>query len=141
MKSGGGRLTTLEGSPARARIARSVFEAVGLDNVMCKIGLFTDTLRETLEEMGSVDYAFIDGHHLKQPTLDYFDEIYPHLAEGALVIFDDIRYSRGMREAWSLLKRDIRIKVAVDLGRMGVCTISKEPSPSNRCVTSVIYYE
>ena len=136
--NGRGHLLTLEASPFRTRLAQEVFASVGLSRVTCKVGLFADTLGSALREAAPVAYVFIDGHHQLQPTLDYFDEAYEHLADDAVVVFDDIRWSSGMREAWSRLQRDPRIKVAADLGHVGVCTVSRDPHPYGRHASGVI---
>ena len=79
-------------------------------------GRFQDTLQGVLQERAPVDYAFIDGHHDEHATLRYFDQIHPHLAETALVIFDDVAWSAGMRRAWDALQADERIRTVLDLG-------------------------
>jgi predicted O-methyltransferase YrrM len=50
--------------------------------------------------------VFIDGHHQYQPTLDYFEMIYPKCNKNEIIIFDDILWSTGMRRAWEELKQD-----------------------------------
>lgn len=117
----GGRLVTLEGSPYRVRVARELHAGLGLDDVAYVQGLFTDTLPGALREMGTVDLAFIDGHHQYQPTLDYFDAVWAHAGPATLFVFDDIRWSRGMRDAWARLRVDPRLGLSVDLGSMGIC--------------------
>ena len=121
--AGRGRMITCEGSPVRSGIARGLHERLGLENVEYVVGLFADTLESVLADNEPFDYVFIDGHHQKQPTLDYFEAIAPHLAPEAVVVFDDIRWSPGMREAWDILSRDHRFSVALDLDIMGVCTL------------------
>ena len=56
---------------------------------------------------------------LNQPTLDYFDRIWKSSAEGAVFVFDDIRWSIGMERAWNRLKVDPRLAIVVDLSAGG----------------------
>lgn len=119
----GGKLVTLEASPYRIAQARRVHDNLGLRNVEYVQGLFADTLPETLQRLGHVDFAFIDGHHQYQPTLDYFDAIHPFMLPGSVVVFDDIRWSKGMRRAWKEIRSDGRIGVAVDFYHYGVCVL------------------
>jgi predicted O-methyltransferase YrrM len=118
--NGGGRLTTLDASPYRLRMAREVHGRLGVDNVDYVQGLFGDVLEPALQGMEPVDLAFIDGHHQYEPTLAYTDVIWKHARPGALFIFDDIRWSDGMRKAWAALQADERFALTVDAGLMGL---------------------
>jgi predicted O-methyltransferase YrrM len=124
-----GRLVTLESSSYRLRLAREVHAGLGLANVDYVQGLFTDSLGPALDRIGTVDMAFIDGHHQYEPTLAYFDAIWQHARPGALFVFDDIRWSDGMRRAWAALQADERFALTVDLGTMGLCAGPVEGVP------------
>ncbi|MBL8768325.1 MAG: class I SAM-dependent methyltransferase [Planctomycetes bacterium] len=125
--NGRGRLVTMEGSPLRARIADGVHQNLDL-RVEKVLGLFTQTLAPYVERCEPLDFVFIDGHHQYQPTLDYFAAVERKLVDGALVLFDDIRWSEGMLRAWTELARDPRFRVVVDLDRYGVCVFTRAPS-------------
>ncbi len=119
-----GRLWTLEGAPMLADVARRHIGEQGLqDRVEVVVGRFQDTLQGVLERNGPIDYAFIDGHHDEEATLRYFEQLLPHLAPRALLVFDDINWSDGMRRAWARLAADPRIQVSIDCGEVGVCAI------------------
>lgn len=122
--NGHGRLKTLEGSESLAAVAERNFRRLGLDNVEVGVGRFQDTLEDAIESLAEVDYAFIDGHHDEQATLRYFDTLYGSLARPALLVFDDVAWSDGMRRAWQALCGDQRVSAAVDLGSLGICVIS-----------------
>lgn len=122
--NGHGRLVTLEGAGALAdRAARNLAE-VGLGNVDVVPGLFRRTLGGVLAGHRPVGLAFIDGHHDEQATLRYFDQIAPALADPAVVVFDDIRWSEGMARAWDAISVDPRVRVVVDVDRVGVCVVA-----------------
>jgi predicted O-methyltransferase YrrM len=129
-----GHIVTLDASPYRQRIAVETHRNLGLSNVSYVNGLFTDTLENTLNTLGTVDLAFIDGHHEYLPTLDYCDKIYKHSHAGTIFVFDDIRWSDGMRQAWRELQKDPRFNLVVDLNKIGVC--SRQGTP--RHVSGVI---
>lgn len=118
--NGRGTLTSLEGSAELAAIARRNWEALGLQSTNVVVGKFSDTLSGVLDAQGPVDYVFVDGHHDQKATLDYFEQLMPHLASPACLVFDDIAWSDGMRRAWRTIANDRRIKVSVDFGMMGV---------------------
>ena len=119
LAASGAQVVTLDASPYRQRLAKSLHEKLGLD-VDYVQGLFVDTLGPTLDGMGPIRMAFIDGHHQYQPTLDYFEAIVAKAAPGCVFVFDDIRWSSGMKRAWRELRRDPRFDAVSDLGGMGV---------------------
>ncbi len=129
----GGKLITMEASPYRLRHARKVHSNLGLDNIDYIEGLFADTLESTLQGASAIDFAFIDGHHQLQPTLDYFNAIARSSAPGAVFIFDDIRWSDDMRQAWNILQRDERFSLVMDFSSMGICVL-RESGGSRRVV-------
>jgi predicted O-methyltransferase YrrM len=67
--------------------------------------------------------AHLASLQLSEATVHDFARIHPSLSPGALVIFDDVEWSPGMAAAWSAIRADTRVRVAVSLGRMGVCIV------------------
>jgi predicted O-methyltransferase YrrM len=122
-----GRLLSLEASPYRQRIARDLHRRLGLENVAYRCGLFADVLDAALDEIGPVELAFIDGHHERQPTLDYFARIVERAAERCVFVFDDIRPTPTMESAWREILRDPRLDLAVDLTWIGVAVRGASP--------------
>ncbi|MEW6417027.1 MAG: class I SAM-dependent methyltransferase [Nitrospirota bacterium] len=114
---------TIEGAAPVADIARKNYIKAGCSNIVQVVGRFQDVLLKTLQEMRSVDFAFIDGHHDRGATINYFSHIKPFLSKGAIVVFDDISWSKGMREAWYKIVKDGRITRFEDLQKMGICYI------------------
>ena len=124
----GGQLCTLEGATSFAEKAKNNLQRLGLENVYVKVGAFAEILEPTLREMSQVDFVFVDGHHDEQATVNYFKTIIPYTTEGAVVIFDDIRWSEGMQKAWKSICAHERTRSTVDLGSMGVITLGLGPS-------------
>jgi predicted O-methyltransferase YrrM len=115
-----GRLTSLEGDPERSRLSRETFKKTGIAHAEVITGPFDETLPRALRN-GPFDFVFIDGHHDGPATIRYFEQIRPHLTKNAIVIFDDIRWSEGMKRAWldvSKVHAD-----AVDCGLIGVIRV------------------
>jgi predicted O-methyltransferase YrrM len=121
--NGSGTFATLEGGAALADIARDNLRRLGLGSVEFVVGRFEDTLREVLDRRQPVDYVFVDGHHDGPATLAYFEQIVPFLAKTAVLIFDDIAWSDEMTRAWLTISRDERVRLAVDLGPVGICVV------------------
>lgn len=131
--NGGGKIVTLEGAESLALLAKKNFQTLGLDDVVVVIGRFQDTLDKVLDEHGMIDFVYIDGHHDEKETLAYFEKVFPFLSERAVIIFDDIGWSNGMKIAWKAIETDKRVKISVDLSKFGVCLID------NRIVKKKIF--
>jgi len=112
---------TIEGSPETAKIAQENFKKANSSNIISHVGKFSDTLPKLLEEITPINFAFIDGHHDKDATLEYFKMIKPYLDKNALVLFDDISWSSGMKEVWKIIKQDTDIIKYEDFSKLGLC--------------------
>ena len=119
-----GRLITIEGAASVAEIAKENFEKLGLSRFSLRIGKFLDILESIINEVKPIDFVFIDGHHDEYATLNYFETIFPSLSDNAILVFDDIRWSKGMKRAWKTLIDDVRFKYTIDLFEIGICIIS-----------------
>jgi predicted O-methyltransferase YrrM len=119
--NGKGRLITIEGSETIAVIAKKNIESLHLSNVEILCGTFKEVLPEVFVKTPSIDFAFIDGHHDEQATIAYFELLLPHLSTGALVVFDDISWSSGMRRAWEKICKHPAVTFAIDLKVLGIC--------------------
>ncbi len=120
------RVYTFEGVPDIVALAGENFEKLGLKNIVITPGNFDDTLLPGLKKMGSVDMAYIDGNHRKEPTLIYFETLYPSLHSNSLVVFDDIHWSEEMEAAWETIKKDPRVKMTIDLFFIGLVFFKEE---------------
>jgi predicted O-methyltransferase YrrM len=119
--NGNGVLVTLERGAERVGLARQVWADLGLaDLVDARVGRFANTLAPALSDQEPVDFLFVDGHHERVPTLEFYAAAGPHLRAGALVVFDDIRWSGGMREAWADIERQPDQQFAVKVGDIGI---------------------
>ena len=133
-----GHILTLEGAPSLASIARKIFIQLGLGNIEVVGGRFQDTLQNIAEKNGPFDFVFIDGHHEEQATQEYYDLLVPYLAEGALLIFDDIAWSAGMVRAWSALRQAEHLTASVDICGMGLCVHTTQHDGRRRQFDTVL---
>jgi len=130
--NGAGTLTSLEGDPTLAEITRGTFSRLGLDNATVVVGRFDQTLKTVLTERQPVDFVFVDGHHDHDATLEYFEVIVPFVSDSAVLVFDDIAWSAGMKKAWASIADDERVATSIDLGPIGVCVIDRSVSTKSR---------
>jgi predicted O-methyltransferase YrrM len=135
--NGSGQLVTLEGSEVLAeRSALTLKELELADLATVRVGQFSETLTETLTQLPPVDFAFIDGHHVESATLDYMEEILSRADTSAVLVFDDVNWSPGMRRAWEKIVADPRFALTVDLGAMGLAVVDPEAGNKRHLVIS-----
>ena len=116
-----GTIHTIEGSPQTAQVAQKNFKEARSLNIKPYTGRFSDVLPSILPKITTIDFAFIDGHHDRDATLQYFENIKPYLSKNAIVLFDDISWSKGMIEAWEIIKKDSSINSYEDYQKVGLC--------------------
>jgi len=119
------QLYTLEGCPETAGIAAQVFKKAGITGIEQVTGNFDDTLPGIITKLDQLDFVFIDGNHTKEATLRYFEWCLPKVHENTLLIFDDIYWSEGMKEAWNEIKANPRVTVTIDLFWIGLVYFRK----------------
>ena len=121
-----GHLITIEGAPAVHALAASHISSLGQANITPLSGPFSEQLPEALASIASLDFAFLDGHHAKQPTLAYFEQCLAKAHNDTLIILDDIHWSPDMEEAWHAVQAHPRVSVTIDLFYFGLVFLRKE---------------
>lgn len=120
-----GRIMSLEGNEHLAAVSRNTFKQAGYA-IELVIGPFDKMLPQVLKNIETVDLAFLDGNHKREATLRYFEAILPHLHDGSVVVLDDINWSVEMMDTWHILKQHPKVKLSVDLYRMGLLFFNKD---------------
>ena len=115
------QIYTIEGAKEVAEIAKNSIQKANCTNITQIVGRFQDVLKPLLNELKEINLAFIDGHHDKNATIEYYNIIKPYLSKESIVIFDDINWSNGMKEAWEEILKDNNIKKSENLGKLGIC--------------------
>ena len=121
-----GSITTMEGAASLASLSEKNLRKLGLDNAVVVCGRFQDNLDRVLNENKPIDYAFIDGHHDEEASLSYFESFVPYLSNKAILVFDDISWSNGMRRAWNRIIENENVKFSVDLKTIGICLLDSD---------------
>ncbi|WP_183563353.1 O-methyltransferase [Mucilaginibacter sp. SP1R1] len=111
---------TMEGCPQTAGVAQETFAQAGLNSVELITGNFDDNLPGAINSLDQLDFVFVDGNHQKDATLKYFEWCLPKVHEDTVLIFDDIYWSEGMKEAWAQIKEHPHVTVTVDLFWIGL---------------------
>jgi predicted O-methyltransferase YrrM len=116
----GAPVYTMEGSKDISDIAVENFREEGYDNIRVLTGSFEELLPSIMDLPGNPGLIFIDGNHRKEPVINYFSEMIKISGNDTVIIFDDIRYSEEMEEAWEIIKKDERVTMTIDIWRMGM---------------------
>ena len=119
-------IVTLEGAKEVAAVAKNMFKKLQLSNIELMEGNFDNTLPFVLEKMPTVDFAFIDGNHRYQPTINYFLQILAKTNNYSILIFDDIHWSKEMEDAWQWIKEHDSVTMSIDLFFVGIVLFRKE---------------
>lgn len=119
------QITTLEGCPETSRIAQELFKKNNFNKINIITGDFKETLPEVINNQ-QFDFIYFDGNHNKKATLDYFKTCLPTINNNSVWIFDDIYWSKEMKEAWLEIKNHPKVTVTVDVFHWGIVFFRKE---------------
>ncbi|UKT63142.1 O-methyltransferase [Pedobacter mucosus] len=118
-------IITIEGCPQTAEVAKNNFKELDLNNIELHVGNFDSILPDIIAKQPSLDFVYIDGNHRKEATLNYFKWCLPKVTENSLLIFDDIYWSKGMKEAWQEIKKHPEVSITIDLFWIGLVYFKK----------------
>ena len=120
------KITTIEGCKQIADKAEPLFRLFHADNIQLVNGNFDDVLEKTLKEQGKISLFVIDGNHRKEATLRYFKQCLSSATENAVFVFDDIYWSKEMKEAWDEIKLHPKSKLTIDIFQFGLVFLHNE---------------
>jgi predicted O-methyltransferase YrrM len=121
-----GKLITMEGSKEIAEVTKRNFRNLEIRNIEIVEGNFDNTLSSVVRGLSTVDFAFIDGNHRKEPTERYFKEILAKTNNDSILVFDDIHWSSEMEAAWETIKNNAAVTCSIDLFFIGIIFFRKE---------------
>ena len=124
--SPGTPLHSIEGDGERAEIASGLLERVCPGAVSIHQGEMGEKLEEILPLIPGRFLAFMDGNHHYQPTLDYVRKLLDRAGDEAVIVMDDIYWSRGMHRAWKEIISWPDVRISVDLFHMGILLLRKD---------------
>jgi predicted O-methyltransferase YrrM len=119
-QANGVELTTFEGSPSLAALARKNFLQLNFANIKLVEGNIDTTLPNYLGLCPKIDIAFMDANHRYEPTLRYFNWLLQKTHPRSVIIIDDIHYSPEMEKAWQEIKAHQLVYGSADLYRCGL---------------------
>jgi len=119
---------TIEGCTTKSEQAENNFKAMLVSNIEQHIGRFDLVLPDVIKQAGKLDFAFIDGNHTCEATIENFKALLRIAHNETIFVFDDIHWSADMQKAWNEISDHERVTVSVDVFRMGIVFLRKELS-------------
>ncbi|RZN83126.1 MAG: class I SAM-dependent methyltransferase [Winogradskyella sp.] len=118
------QITTIEGCPNTLSFTKEQFKAFKLQNIT----LINSDFKSTIDKLEDTyfDCIFFDGHHNKEATLEYFNQLISKAHNDSIFIFDDIYWSKDMTQAWRNIISDSRVTASVDCFNLGFVFFRKE---------------
>ena len=113
------KIITLEGCPKTCKIAQDLFDNNNFKDINIITGDFKETIPKTIENK-QFDFIYFDGNHTKKSTLEYFETCLSTINNNTFWVFDDIYWSKEMKEAWSEIKNHPKVTVTVDVFHFGI---------------------
>jgi predicted O-methyltransferase YrrM len=121
-----GQLSSFEGCPNTAALARTHLDQLGYSATNLIVGNLDDTLAKTVAQLPQIDLAFFDANHRYEPTVQYFTTCLSSIHNDTVFIFDDIHWSEGMEQAWAVIKEHPAVQVTIDLFGVGLVFFRRE---------------
>jgi len=119
-------LFTCEGATNIAAIAQQTFDTLQIKNIELINGDFAKTLPSLFNKINTVDFAFVDGNHRKEPTIQYFQQLLNHSKANTILVFDDIHWSTEMEAAWETIRQNEAVTLTIDLFFIGLVFINPD---------------
>jgi len=118
------KIITIEGCSNMSKFSEYNFKKNWLDNIDILTGNFDEIIQQL--DNNAYNLIYFDGNHQKESTLKYFDILLNTAHNDSVFIFDDIYWSKGMTEAWAIIKQHPKVTVTIDIFFWGLVFFRKE---------------
>lgn len=122
---------SLEGCENTINIAQEIFRNLNLKNIEIIAGNIDNTIHIALNHFNEIDFVYVDANHSLEATLRYFDLLLPKLSKNAVVFFDDIYWSKDMKQAWDKIKQYKQVSSTIDLYQVGIVFLNPDLNKKN----------
>lgn len=119
------QVTSVDADHTIQNIAFENLKKLTLQNVSL-VNAEIDEFLNQLQDKQQFDFVYIDANHTYQATTRYFHLLLSHLSPQAVVVFDDIYWSREMTKAWKEISSHPQSTVSVDLYQFGIVFFGKQ---------------
>jgi predicted O-methyltransferase YrrM len=114
------RIYTIEADNNLCELAKKNFDMLDLKNIDLINDVFDHALPLLLEKLPEIDFAYIDGNHTYQSTLNYFEWLASKSNSKTIIVLDDIYWSKEMFGAWKKIQQHPKVKCTIDTFNIGL---------------------
>ncbi len=119
-------VVTFDGSAPVLDIARRNFEEMEIKNIEIVEGDIDLTLRERVDKLEKIDFAFLDANHTYDATMRYFNICKKKAHKGSIFVFDDIHRSKDMNRAWKDICEHEEVSASIDIYHLGIIWFNED---------------
>jgi predicted O-methyltransferase YrrM len=124
--SPGTPLHSIEGDSERAHMASRLMNTCCPGRVSIHCGEMDEKLEDVRHLIPPRYMAFVDGNHHYEPTVAYVRKLMERAGDEAVLVLDDIYWSRGMHRAWKEVSSWPEVGVSIDLFHLGILLLRKD---------------
>lgn len=117
---------SIEGCKQTAEIAKQTFNQLNLNNIDLLVGNIDEKLPQVLTSSDKIDFVYMDANHTQEATCRYFELILPRLSENAIVVIDDIYWSKDMQQGWQKICAHQAVTSTINLFQFGIVFVKPD---------------
>ena len=114
------KLYSIDTDMVKVNFAEKVLQILEIPPPVIINGMFENVLLSNLESATHPIMIFVDGDHQYESLLRIYNDIIKYKRFDTIIIFDDIRWSKGMLKAWNEIKDHQSSVISIDLFFMGI---------------------
>jgi len=120
-------ITTVEGNSELAALAIANLNTFKNKQIKVINNSFSHFI-DNFEQNSKIDMLYIDGDHSFEATVNNYLRLKDNLSSMAIVILDDIHWSRDMNRAFKLLCGREEVRLSIDLFQCGILVLNPKLS-------------
>ncbi|MFC2115525.1 O-methyltransferase [Bacteroidota bacterium] len=114
------KILSCEGSSEIAALARQNISQMGISNIEVHNDVFLKWLPRVLSQIAGDIFVFLDGDHRGEMLKQYCSMIIQSAPSKAVLVLDDIHWSKDMNLAWKELLNRSEISLSLELYNTGI---------------------
>jgi predicted O-methyltransferase YrrM len=119
-------LHSIERNRERAALAAQLICRLNPGPVSIHWGEMEEKLEDISPMIPQRFLAFVDGNHHYTTTMQYLAKLMERAGNEAVIVMDDIYWSREMQRAWREIISWPEVRVSIDLFHMGILLLRKD---------------
>lgn len=118
-------VTSIEGCPNIFKLATHNLNQFGFNNIRLINDEFSNAIENLVSENAVFDLIFIDGNHSYDATWKYYSLLKSCHSNNAIIVIDDIFWSKGMNEVWQKIRSQKEVAASIEMFDLGIIMMDK----------------